>query len=100
MGLAVAALDQLVRTDLTKWFGPQVDTWTPLRIYRIRHALPRVTAPGSPAHHDGELVGKRRFEGGEAGLANADQGRRHRLMGTALRRQADARRCRAAHLIR
>lgn len=33
-------LDDQVRGELTEWFGPGVVDWSPLRTYRIPHALP------------------------------------------------------------
>ncbi len=35
-----ATLDGRTRGQLREWFGPAVDGWRLLRIYRIRHALP------------------------------------------------------------
>jgi phytoene dehydrogenase-like protein len=34
-----------VRLQLKSWFGPKVDTWRILRIYRVRHALPSQAFP-------------------------------------------------------
>jgi len=39
------ALEGVVRTQLTGWFGPQVAGWRLLRVYRIPHALPNQDAP-------------------------------------------------------
>ena len=38
-------LEDLVRRQCGHWFGPVVDTWTHLKTYRIRAALPNQTPP-------------------------------------------------------
>jgi phytoene dehydrogenase-like protein len=38
-------LEAQSRAQLTKWFGPEVGDWRPLRIYRISRALPDQTPP-------------------------------------------------------
>ncbi|MCX5662320.1 MAG: NAD(P)/FAD-dependent oxidoreductase [Planctomycetota bacterium] len=50
-----AALQGIVRRELTQWFGPIVEMWRLLRIYRVRHALP-LQPPGSlePAERPNE----------------------------------------------
>ncbi|MFL5327316.1 MAG: protoporphyrinogen/coproporphyrinogen oxidase [Gemmataceae bacterium] len=40
-----AALEADVRGQLTNWFGSVVDSWKHLRTYRIRRAIPDMTAP-------------------------------------------------------
>lgn len=40
-----AQLESEVRRQLIGWFGSAVDEWRHLRTYRIRHALPDMTAP-------------------------------------------------------
>lgn len=40
-----AALERAVRRQLLLWFGPEVQTWTHLRTYRVRYALPEQAPP-------------------------------------------------------
>ncbi|MBN2468970.1 MAG: FAD-dependent oxidoreductase [Deltaproteobacteria bacterium] len=39
------AIVTAVKNQLSDWFGPSVDTWELLRIYKIHHALPLQTPP-------------------------------------------------------
>jgi phytoene dehydrogenase-like protein len=36
-------LDELVRSDMARWFKDQVNNWRFLKVYRIKHALPAQT---------------------------------------------------------
>ncbi len=45
---SVIHLDEKVRSQLSDWFGRQVNQWQTLRVYRIANALPRM----STAWHD------------------------------------------------
>jgi phytoene dehydrogenase-like protein len=47
-GLADPDLEAMSRAQLTRWFGPQVDGWRLLRLYRITKALPVQTPPTLP----------------------------------------------------
>ena len=38
-------LEELVRENLSEWFGADVRHWFYLRTYRIQHALPQVHPP-------------------------------------------------------
>ncbi|MGD9235156.1 MAG: NAD(P)/FAD-dependent oxidoreductase [Desulfobacterales bacterium] len=40
-----AAIEEQVRGQLTGWFGPVVDSWRMIKMYRIRHALSVQTLP-------------------------------------------------------
>ena len=40
-----AALEAIVRSELTNWFGAAVDKWRHLNTYRINHALPEQQPP-------------------------------------------------------
>ena len=40
-----AAIEERVRGQLTGWFGPVVDSWRMIKMYRIRHALAVQTLP-------------------------------------------------------
>ena len=41
-------LEALARTQLRKWWGPQVDDWRHLRTYRIAHGQPAQVPPFAP----------------------------------------------------
>lgn len=47
-GKADGDLEQLARTQLRKWWGAQVDSWTHLRSYSIAHGQPGQNPPFSP----------------------------------------------------
>ena len=40
-GAALERLDEAVRAQLSKWFGPQVASWSKLAAYPLAHALPQ-----------------------------------------------------------
>jgi phytoene dehydrogenase-like protein len=40
-----AAIEERVRGQLTGWFGPSVDSWRMIKMYRIRHALSEQALP-------------------------------------------------------
>jgi len=47
-GVIDGDLEDLARTQLRSWWGPQVDAWTHLRTYKIPHGQPGQDAPFSP----------------------------------------------------
>ena len=47
-GVIDGDLEDLARTQLRSWWGPQVDSWTHLRTYKIPHGQPGQDAPFSP----------------------------------------------------
>ncbi len=47
-GVAEGDIEQLARTQLRSWWGPQVDGWTTLRSYRIAHGQPGQDPPFNP----------------------------------------------------
>ena len=47
-GVIDGDLETIARTQLRSWWGPQVDTWTHLRTYKIAHGQPGQDAPFSP----------------------------------------------------
>jgi phytoene dehydrogenase-like protein len=47
-GVIEGDLEDLARTQLRSWWGPQVDAWTHLRTYKIPHGQPGQDAPFSP----------------------------------------------------
>ncbi|MEB3207274.1 MAG: NAD(P)/FAD-dependent oxidoreductase [Vampirovibrionales bacterium] len=44
---SVINLDEQVRSQLSDWFGRQVNQWQTLRVYRIANALPRISTAWS-----------------------------------------------------
>jgi len=47
-GVAEGDIEQLARTQLRSWWGPQVDGWKTLRSYRIPHGQPGQDPPFNP----------------------------------------------------
>ena len=58
-------LESAVRDQLHGWFGPQVEKWDLLRIYRIRHALPSQSPPHLEPPERPVRIGERLYTCGD-----------------------------------